>query len=541
MTGPDVPPSAPPPRSGAATLLVSGGLGDSYAASPHFLASHAALEVMERGGNAIDGAIAANAVQGVVAPDTCGIGGDLFALIHRPGEAAPLCLNASGRAGSGVSAAQMRAEHAEMPYRHPWTITAPGCVAGWSELARTHGNLPLATSLAPAIELARVGFPVSPELNDSLTRIREMVTGQASAAPLYPDGAVPEVGATIRRHGLADTLTAIADAGPLAFYAGRIGQEIAAATAGALTVDDLAAVDIDWVDPIGIDVFGHKAWTVPPNSQGYIALAAMWLFEGLAPPTDPSDPAYVHAAIESYRAMAWERADMVSDLDSAPLPPHELLSVQRLRPRRGAIRSDSVAQWPEPGSAPGGTAYLCVRDGAGTGVSLIQSNFGGIGTGLAAGDTGVFLHNRGAGFNLIEGHPNELKPGRRPLHTLSPTLWTRQGELSLLLGTRGGEYQPQLLVQLAAHLLYSDAPRALAQPLPRWQVEGWGPGEKPVVSVEARTPAAMVAGLEQRGHNVKRVPDWNPGWGPMAAIGIEDGEAYASADPRVSTSAALTR
>lgn len=495
---------------------------------------------MERGGNAVDAAIAANAVQGVVAPDTCGVGGDLFALIHRPGDTQPLCLNASGRAGSGVSAATLRATHSTLPYRHPWTITVPGCVAGWAELAERHGNVPLSTSLGPAIELATNGFPVSPELADSLGRLADMIGGQDSARALYPDGAVPQAGVTIRRLDLARTLTAIADAGPATFYQGDVAEAIAAATEGGVTANDLAGVAVDWVSPIGIEVFGHKGWTVPPNTQGYLTLAALWLFERMVPPKNPADPGYVHAAIEAYRAVAWERDHLVSDPNSAPLPAHELLSPSRLTARLNTLSMDSVARWPAPAPAPGGTAYLCTRDDVGVGVSLIQSNFAGIGAGISANGTGVFLQNRGAGFTLEEGHPNELMPGRRPLHTLSPTIWTKGDTLRLLLGTRGGQYQPQLLVQLAAHLLYSDAPRALSQPLPRWQVDGWGPGASPLVRIEERTPQSIFDGLAARGHAVEKVADWNPGWGPVSVIGVDEEEVFASVDPRVSTTAALT-
>ncbi len=298
-------------------------------------------------------------------------------------------------------------------------------------------------------------------------------------------------------------------------------------------------MSVDWVDPIGIDVFGLTAWTVPPNTQGYVGLAACWLFDQMGPPRDPGDPAFVHATIEAYRAVAWERDDLVSDPATAPLDQAELLSTDRLGARLSSLSLDAAATWPAPAPAPGGTAYMCVRDGDGVGVSLIQSNFAGIGTGLSAGDTGVFLHNRGAGFNLVAGHPNELTPGRRPLHTLSPTLWTRDGDLRLLLGTRGGHYQPQLVLQVAAHLLYSDAPRAASQPAPRWQVDGWGPAEEPIVHVEERTDSAIVAGLEARGHRVERVSDWNGGWGPVSLIGIEEDEVYAAADPRTAASAAL--
>jgi gamma-glutamyltranspeptidase/glutathione hydrolase len=520
-------------------LIVAGGRDARYVTSPHLLASEAALQIMERGGNAIDGAIAANAVQGVVAPDTCGIGGDLFALIHRPGDAAPAVLNASGVAGSGVSADVLRRTHSEMPYRHPWTVTVPGCVAGWAELSEKWGLLPLEWTLEPAIRFAADGFPVSDELSSSLAQIQDLIRFQPSSAPLYIQGAAPEPGTTIRRPGLAQTLEGIAATGTDAFYRGAVAEEVVAASSGGLTHEDLAAVSVDWVDPIGIDVFGLQAWTVPPNTQGHLTLAACWLLEQLGPPQDPSDPAFVHAAIEAYRAVAWERDDLVSDPSTAPLDNAELLSPERLGARLGSMSLDAAADWPAPAPAPGGTAYMCVRDGEGVGVSLIQSNFAGIGSGLSAGDTGVFLHNRGAGFNLIAGHPNELTPGRRPLHTLSPTLWTKDGDLKLLLGTRGGQYQPQLLIQVAAHLLYCDAPRAASQPAPRWQVDGWGPGEETLVKVEERTDPDVIAGLEDRGHRVERVPDWIGGWGPVSLIGVDDDDVYAAADPRVSSSAAL--
>ena len=417
----------------------------------------------------------------------------------------------------------------------------PGCVAGWHELSERHGNLPLATSLGPAIELATNGFPVSAELARSLERLAPMIMSQASAAPLYPGEAAPAPGATIARPGLARTLRAVAESGPEAFYSGSVAAAIVDATSDGLTLEDLANPAPEWVTPLGIDVFGLTAWTVPPNTQGYITLAAAWIFEQLAPPTDPRDPAFVHAAIEAYSAMAWERDDLVSDPDTAPMADERLLDPERLRSRLNTIAMDRAGTWPQPAPAPGGTAYLCVRDASGIGVSLIQSNFAGIGTGVSAGDTGVFLHNRGAGFNVIEGHPNELRPGRRPLHTLSPTLWTAGTELRLLLGTRGGQYQPQLLLQTALGLLHADVPRAEVQTLPRWQLDGWERDGEPQVKVEERTPEATVNGLAARGHSITRVPDWNEGWGPVSYIGVADDDVYAAVDPRVSTSAALRR
>ena len=182
--------------------------------------------------------------------------------------------------------------------------------------------------------------------------------------------------------------------------------------------------------------------------------------------------------------------------------------------------------------------YLCTRDASGLAVSLIQSNFHGIGSGLAAGPTGVFLHNRGAGFSLRAGHPNELMPGRRPLHTLSPTLWTSEGRLRLVLGTRGGQYQPQLLLQLAAHHLLAGLDLDSAMAVPRWTVDHWGPGEEHLVTAEEAAGPRIIEGLRERGHRVEPIHGWQPGWGPAAAISETGAGVQAAADPRVSTSAA---
>jgi gamma-glutamyltranspeptidase/glutathione hydrolase len=512
----------------------------AVAVTPHHLATSAALEIITAGGNAADAAIAANAVLGMVDPTTCGVGGDLFALIHRPGRAGPEALNASGRGGTGLSAAAIRAAgHDTMPCRSPWTVTAPGCVDGWLALAALQGTLPPATLLEPAIHLGEEGFPASPDLAAALERIKGIVDGQPSAPALYPEGRPPRPGEVLRRPRLAAILRAIGAEGRDAFYRGPVADAVVEATGGVLALPDLARGQAEWVEPIGIDVYGLRAWTVPPNSQGYLAVAAAWLLEQLGPPADPGSPRFHHAVIECYRAVAWERDDLVADPAYAPLPPERLLDPQRLRPRLSAIRSDRVATWPTAAPAPGGTAYLCVVDAAGMGVSLIQSNFAGIGSGISAGDTGVWLHNRGAGFSLRPGHPNEAAPGKRPLHTLSPTLWTDGGRLALLLGTRGGHQQPQYLLQMAALLHLVGLDPAEAQARPRWHMEDGGDGARSVLVAEAGMPEDVVAGLARLGHAVARGPRLAAGWGPVSVIAAAaDGTRRGAADPRVAAARA---
>lgn len=533
--------TAPPPR-GRDVPLTTGARPTTtpVAVTPHHLAGQAAVAIMESGGNAVDGAIAANAVLGVVAPDTCGPGGDLFALIHEPGHTAPTALNASGRAGSGAEAADLRTRGwDEIPLRSPWSVTVPGCVDGWEALLDRYGSKPLSDLLAPAIDLASEGFAVSDELSYSLRRIHPLIGGQGSAPPLYPNTAPPEAGAMLRRPHLAETLRLIAAAGRESFYGGKVGEEITVATDGVVTAADLERRQADWVQPLGADVFGQRAWTIPPNSQGWLTLAACWLFEQMDPPRDPGNAGFQHAAIEAYRSVAWERDDLVSDPSTAPLSAQDLVAPDRLRSRLHRLSPDATVPWPAPRTSPGGTAYFCVRDGDGMGVSFIQSNFHGIGSGLSAGDTGVFLHNRGAGFNLIPGHANEMTPGRRPLHTLSPSLWTRGDDLSLLLGTRGGQYQPQLLVQVAANLMWAGVSGDEAQALPRWIVDGWGAGQEARVQIESRATSDLVAGLERLGHHVRQAEAWKPGWGPVSLIATDGRTAAGFADPRVSTASAV--
>ncbi len=511
----------------------------AVAVSPHYLASEAALHIMEQGGSAVDGAIAADAMLAVVAPDTCGPGGDLFAIVHRPGDERPVVLNASGRAGSGASSEKLRDQGlTEIPIRSHWSITVPGCVDGWEALIERFSNLTLADDLAPAIEQAKDGFPASLELAASLGRLQGQIGAQPSATTLYPTGQAPEPGEILHRPALAATLAGVAEGGRSAFYLGPVGDGIIQATEGSINREDLERRQIEWVAPASTDVFGLTAWTVPPNSQGWITLAALRIFEMLDPPSDPADPRFQHALIEAYRAVAWERADTTTDPDTAPLSPDELLDPVRLSERAAMIDQARARRWPAPTDAPGGTAYLTTRDGDGMAVSFIQSNFWGIGSGFSAGATGVWLHNRGAGFDLRPGHPNELAPGRRPLHTLAPTLWTDGSRPRLVLGTRGGDQQPQILAQVAANQLWAGTGPEEAQWLPRWSIDVAASADLAVVRYEPRFAPSTITGLTRMGHVVEPAEAWESGWGPVSTITIDDA-VRGEADPRVSTATAL--
>jgi gamma-glutamyltranspeptidase/glutathione hydrolase len=519
---------------------VSHHIGDgAVAVTPHHEATRVALRVMQAGGTAADAVVAANAVLGMVLPTTCGIGGDLFALVHRPGMDRPDVLNASGRGGSGLDAAALRAAgHETVPYHGPESVSVPGAVDGWEALIDRHGHLSLSELLADAIDLGENGFEVSLELSEGLGRLHEALRDQQSAKTLYPADTVPEPGAALRRPDLAATLRALAEEGREAFYSGTVARSIAEATHGILTTDDLSANRPDWVEPLGLEVFGLQGWTVPPNTQGYLTLAAPWLAEALDIPTDPADPRFHHGVIEAYRAVAWERDGLVADPDHAPWPPERLLDTDRLDDRLAEIDPERAADWPEPSPIPGGTAYFCAIDASGMAVSCIQSNYAGIGSRVSAGDTGVFLHNRGAGFNLVPGHPNEAAPRKRPLHTLAPTLWTRGTDAAMILGTRGGHQQPQYLAQMAALVLHAGLDPAAAQAAPRWNIDEPGTGPSLLV-VEPGMPEEVVTGLTARGHAITPGPARTPGWGPVSLITIDEGgRRAAAADPRVTTATA---
>lgn len=509
-------------------------------ASPHVLTSITAIEVLSQGGNAVDAAIAANAVQGTVAPETCGVGGDLFALIWLPGADRPFALNASGWAGSHVSAESMRAEgHEVIPQDHPASVSIPGAVAGWFTLAERFGTRAVADLLAPAIRHAERGFPASSEFARATGARRAELLAGPSGRELFGDSRDVAEGARIQRPLLAQTLRRIGSEGRSGFYEGPVARDIADATGGLITLEDLAGFEPEFVEPLRKEVFGSVGWTIGPNSQGYLTLATLRILELLGSDFGPDDPESHHRIIEAYRSIAAERDDVVTDARFAPIPYGRLLDDDRLADFADRI-TDTAGRFDAPRPKPAGTAYLCVVDEDGLGVSLIQSNFHGLGSGIGAGASGFLLHNRGAGACLVSGHPNELMPGKRPLHTLAPTIWSRDGELSLVLGTRGGHQQPQLLAQVAAHLLAAGEEPRITQSRPRWTTEHFASGAASSIRMENSFDPLIVDDLRRRGHEIELVEGPTGGWGPISMISIGSrGLRTAAADPRVATTSAL--
>jgi gamma-glutamyltranspeptidase/glutathione hydrolase len=507
--------------------------------TPHHLSAAAGQAILEAGGNAVDAAVAAIAAQGVVAPETCGIGGDLFALVQQPGWETPRALNSSGRAGSGASADSLRATGAlTIPGDHPAAVTIPGCVDGMEALISELGRLTLAEVLAPAIELARGGFQVSTEQARAFSRQADVYSENPAVASFFPGGAPAGRGDVVVRDDLARTLENIAAHGRSAFYEGQPAEDIVASLGGSITLEDMRESQAAWVQPISAEVADLKSWTIPPNSQGYLGPATLKVFEMLDPPADPDNPLRWHLLIEAYRCLAWERDDVVADPDHLALPANLLLDQARLQRAADTVDRDRSGVWPHVGSTAS-TAYLCVADSDGMAVSLIQSNYRGTGSPFGASRSGFLLQDRGMGFTLMPGHPNELAPGKRPLHTLSPTLWSSGDRPRWILGTRGGAVQPQLIAQLGASAILAGEDLNRAQARPRWTVSDFGPETSSSPTLEPGFHPVGVDELRARGHNITVLAGPQPGWGPVSIIELDDPVRRAAADPRVDTSSAL--
>lgn len=520
-----------------ATRYATGGM----VCSVDHLASSAGVAMLRAGGNAVDAAIATSAVLAVTTQHMCGMGGDLFAMIHAPGMTAPEVLNSSGRAGSGASAERLRGDGLTAIPRlhHIAAVPVPGCVDGWCALHARFGSLDLGFLLEPARRLAEDGFPVSPTLAMSARRLPELV-GEAGGD--YPSGPALFPGAVMRRAGVARTLEAIGRGGRSAFYEGEFGEGLLALGGGEYVAEDLVRVQADWVDGLSVSVPGwsRRVWTVPPNSQGYLTLAGAWMAAQLPDlPSDPSDPLWPHLLVEVARAAGHDRVAALWEGASGP----DLVSPSALAPRLAAISPSSAATWLAPPTDEGGTIYLCTADGSGMGVSLIQSNYAGFGSMLVEPSTRIFLQNRGAGFSLSPGHVAEYRPGRRPPHTLAPALVTSEDGrvLDCVLGTMGGDSQPQVLLQLLVRRYLAGEDPAASIAAARWVLAGaevgfdvWHGGRGDVrVAVEAHAPAAWFTGLADRGQTVVTTPSWGGDVGHAHLISFEPSGALAgAADPR---------
>lgn len=499
-------------------------------ASADGLATQAGMELLARGANAVDAAVAANAAMAVTSPHLCGMGGDLFALVHTSGTVE--ALDSSGRAASGTTADDLRAAGlVEVPFRHHLgAVTVPGCVDGWTALHDRFGRLPIGEVLAPAIALAEEGFPASPLLVASLAMVDHR--GREALHELSAQATRP--GGRVRRPGVAAALRAIVESGRAGFYEGPFGAGLLGLGGGHFSPADLAARQASWVEPLHADAFGHRLWTTPPGSQGYLTLAGAVLADAVDLPDDPDDGEWAHLLVEAAIAAGRDRPEVLHDRAEGA----QLLAAACAR---GAEVDLHGASRRAVATADGDTTYLCAVDDERMGVSLIQSNAAGFGSWLVEPTTGINLHNRGMGFSLVPGHLAELTPGRRPPHTLCPALATRpDGSLAGVFGTMGGDAQPQILLQVAARLFAHRRSPADAVGSGRWVLRGpvtgfdtWTAASGPTVQVEGHASAGWPDDLRARGHRVERTGPFDSGFGHAHAIQVrDDGMLVGAADPR---------
>jgi gamma-glutamyltranspeptidase/glutathione hydrolase len=472
------------------------------------LAASAGLEMLRRGGNAIDAALAMAAALCVVEPMQTGIGGDAFALFWSAREHRMVGLNGSGRAPAAATLEAYRARGLErVPATGILSVTVPGAVHAWETLSKGYGALPLGEVLAPAIRAAADGFPVSELVAHywQLAVEAGALRNDAAKAALAPAGGAPAAGETFRNPRLARTLQAIAERGAAGFYAGPVADAIVAtsrAEGGLLAHDDLAAHRSDFVEPLEIRYRNVRVAELPPNGQGVTALQALAILNELEAADAPIDSVLDwHRRIEAVKLAFADRDAYVGDPDAMQLPWERLLDGNYAAKRAFQISHHALA-----GVRPGfgsDTVYCCAADAEGNLVSFIQSLFGAFGSGIGCGDTGVILQNRGSGFRLVDGHPNAVGPRKRPLHTIIPGMLLREFEPWIAFGIMGGDIQPQAHAAFVANLVDHglNPQEALDRPRFRWLGGLRVLLETPELRV--REGGFLSDALEDRGHQVE--------------------------------------
>jgi gamma-glutamyltranspeptidase/glutathione hydrolase len=482
------------------------------------LVTQIALDILKAGGSAVDAAIAANAALGLMEPTGSGMGGDLFALVWEAKTKRLAGLNASGRSPRSLTLDHFKKlglKH--IPPTGPLPVSVPGAVDGWFELHARYGKLPMKTLLAPAIRYAEEGFPVSELIAYYLDKSVATLGRYPGFKETYTvDGQrAPRAGEVFRNPRLAATLRLVADGGREAFYKGAIARRIDTymkAQGGFLTAEDLAAHTSTWVQPVSVSYRGYDVWELPPNGQGIATLQLLNILEGYDFSKIPfGSPRHVHLFTEAKKLVFEDRAKFYADPAFARIPLQDLLSKSYAAGRRALISDTRAARRLEAGNPAlkaGDTIYLTTADGDGNMVSLIQSNYRGMGSGMTPGDLGFCLQDRGEMFSLAEGEANTYAPGKRPFHTIIPSFITKDGEAFLSFGVMGGEFQPQGQAQIVMNLVdfgmttqeAGDAPRMAHDGSPEPTGEkGRLPG---TIQLESGFPYETVRELMNMGHGV---------------------------------------
>ncbi len=518
----------------------------AMAATSQPLATQVALDILKQGGSAVDAAIAANAMLGLVEPTGNGIGGDLFAIVWDAESRKLYGLNASGRSPYSLTLAWLQEQGLEsIPSHGPLPVTVPGAVDGWFELHERFGKLPMKQVLAPAIRYAQEGFPVSELIAYYWQRSVPTLEVWAGFREVFmPGGRAPRKGEIFRNPALAKTLQQIAEGGRDVFYKGDVALAIDAfmkREGGFLSYRDLAEHTSEWVEPVSTDYRGYEVWELPPNGQGIAALQILNILESYdlsAMGFGSAD--YVHYFVEAKKLVFEDRARWYADPDFNDIPVQELISKEYAARRRRLIDPERAAESFEAGNPAlqeGDTIYLTVADKDRNMVSLIQSNYRGMGTGLSPDGLGFILQDRGELFTLEEGQFNTYEPHKRPFHTIIPAFVTRNGEPYMSFGVMGGATQPQAHAQIVINMVdfgmnlqeAGDAPRILhqgsSQPTGEKMIDGG------TVTLESGFPYATIRELVERGHSV----GWDVGpYGGYQAIlfDADQGVYYGASESR---------
>jgi gamma-glutamyltranspeptidase / glutathione hydrolase len=505
--------------------------------SDHVLASAAGMEVLKRGGNAVDAAITMAGVLAVVRPHMNGVGGDNFILIRLAKTGEIVALNGSGRAGSKATPAFFREKGlAAVPSTGILSVSVPGAVRGWADALQRYGTITLSQALQPAIRYAERGFPVSPRLHADITESKKKIAADPELARIFlPNGEAPPVGSMLQQPELARTLRSIATSGPDFVYKGGLARQIAQfmeKEGGLITAADLAAHRSTWEKPISSTYLGNPVIAFPPNTQGVTLLEALNIAElSDLKAAGRNSAEYIHAIVEGAKLAYADRDKYVADPAFVKVPVDRLLSkehaaelARQLRDKLKANEGSSNANR----DGTGDTVFIGVVDKDGNAVSMIQSLFAAFGSGRMVPGTGVTLHNRGSLYVLDTTHAQVIAPGKRPFHTLCPAMVLRpDGSLMMVVGTPGGDGQPQTLVQVITNIMQFGLTPQQAVEAPRFRWYG-----RQRLGVEPGIAADVREALAKRGHQVQVQEPSEEFGGAQVILVTPAGARIAGADPR---------
>ena len=513
-------------------------------ASEHPLASEEGVNVLRKGGNAVDAAVTVNSILNVVDPGNCGMGGDVFYLIYIKDDGKVTFLNGSGRSAENATIDLYEEKGLKsIPSRGPLSaITVPGCVDGWSSILKKYGSTSFRELLQPAIRYAEQGFPIS----HTLSKLIKLVADKHSIHPgwkkiFLPQGRALEPGEILVQKDLADSFRAVAEGGREAFYNGIIAENIArflGDQGGLITMKDFEGHSSVWNEPVKTNYHDYTVYETAPNSQALTTLIALNILENI----DISSLGYqslehLHLMIEASKIAYAARDRYIGDPEFIDIPVDKLVSKEYAMEKMELIKMDSSLRHHQipnnfPLTGDGDTTYFAVVDNEGNCVSCIQSLYGSFGSGMIAEGTGIVLQNRGSYFSLDRSHHNQLGPRKRTLHTLCASMVLKDNEPFLIFGSMGGDIQPQIHLQVFSAVIDFNIDIQEAIESPRWSMPKTIYSSDDRVILEGRFPKEVVDKLKDKGHDVIRGPDYSWSSGFAQGVVIKDGVLFGGADPR---------